>query len=195
MKNKNQSGMTLLEVIVAMAIGSIILLAIAKSYPILTKQIMELYQRYRLGYFIKQTLHIIEKDIRRAGYCQHYCDGKPIVISNKSDESEDSCLIIAYDLNTNNQWEPPEHSESEFFGYRLSNKSVEWKRGAGNCQESGWERLFDPNEIVVDSFKAEKLPAKDGLVFIKLTLIAHWFKHPSINYQYQSVIRLRNIRG
>ncbi|OCQ50775.1 hypothetical protein Ppb6_03872 [Photorhabdus australis subsp. thailandensis] len=194
MKNKKQTGMTLLEVIVAMAIGSIILMAIAKSYPVFTRQIMELYQRYRLAYFVKQTLHIIEKDIRRAGYCQHYCDGNPIFINNKSDESENSCLIIAYDLNINNRWERPEHSESEFFGYRLSNKSVEWKRGAGNCQENGWERLFDPNEIGIDSFTIEKLRTNDGLVFIKLMLIARWFKHPSINYQYQAVIRLRNIR-
>ncbi|WP_036769038.1 prepilin peptidase-dependent protein [Photorhabdus australis] len=194
MKNKKQTGMTLLEVIVAMAIGSIILMAIAKSYPVFTRQIMELYQRYRLAYFVKQTLHIIEKDIRRAGYCQHYCDGNPIFINNKSDESENSCLIIAYDLNINNRWELPEHSESEFFGYRLSNKSVEWKRGAGNCQENGWERLFDPNEIGIDSFTIEKLRTNDGLVFIKLMLIARWFKHPSINYQYQAVIRLRNIR-
>ncbi|WP_237386463.1 prepilin peptidase-dependent protein [Xenorhabdus sp. Sc-CR9] len=193
---QKQTGFSLLEVLVAMLIGSVILVAMTKTYPILSGQILDLYRKYRLHYLVTRTAYLMEKDIRRAGYCRDrkQCEGEPLIIKNKNTESVNSCIIVAFDLNLNDRWEKPEHIESEFFGYRLNNRALEWKRGAGDCQENGWERLFDLREIGIDTFYLEKLQVKRGLVFISLSINAHWLKSPSIVHRHQTTIRLRNIR-
>ncbi|WP_338803831.1 prepilin peptidase-dependent protein [Xenorhabdus griffiniae] len=193
---KTQAGFSLLEIMVALLISSVIFIAMTKTYPVLSGQILDLYRKYRLHYLVNRTAHLLEKDIRRAGYCRdrEKCKGDPLIISNKNTEMTNSCFIVAFDLNLNNQWEKSGHIESEFFGYRLNNRALEWGRGAGDCQESGWERLFDPKEIAIDAFHLEKSQAKGGVIFVTLSIDAHWLKSPSIVYRHQATIRLRNIR-
>ncbi|MBD1229098.1 prepilin peptidase-dependent protein [Xenorhabdus griffiniae] len=193
---QKQAGFSLLEIMVALLISSVIFIAMTKTYPVLSGQILDLYRKYRLHYLVNRTAHLLEKDIRRAGYCRdrEKCKGDPLIISNKNTEMTNSCFIVAFDLNLNNQWEKPGHIESEFFGYRLNNRALEWGRGAGDCQESGWERLFDPKEIAIDAFHLEKSQAKGGVIFVTLSIDAHWLKSPSIVYRHQATIRLRNIR-
>ncbi|MDR0217354.1 MAG: prepilin peptidase-dependent protein [Enterobacteriaceae bacterium] len=193
---QKQAGFSLLEVLVAMLIGSVLFIAMAKTYPVLSVQILDLYHQYRLHYLVNRVAHMMEKDLRRAGYCldNKQCRGEPLVIQNKNEEPAHSCFIVAFDLNLNNRWEEPEHITPEFFGYRLNNQALEWKRGAGNCQESGWERLFDPNEVMIKAFHLEKSPLKNGQVFIALSIKAGWVKSSSVVHHYQTTIRLRNIR-
>ncbi|MBE8597507.1 prepilin peptidase-dependent protein [Xenorhabdus sp. BG5] len=193
---QKQAGFSLLEIMVALLISSVIFVAMTKTYPVLSSQIFDLYRKYRLHYLVNRTAYLMEKDIRRAGYCRdrEQCKGDPLIISNKNTEMTNSCFIVAFDLNLNNQWEKPGHIESEFFGYRLNNRALEWGRGVGDCQESGWERLFDPKEIVIDAFRLEKSQAKDGVIFVTLSIDTHWLKSPSIVYRHQATIRLRNIR-
>ncbi|PHM23245.1 prepilin peptidase-dependent protein [Xenorhabdus ehlersii] len=193
---QKQAGFSLLEIMVALLISSVIFVAMTKTYPVLSGQILDLYRKYRLHYLVNRTAYLMEKDIRRAGYCRdrEQCEGDPLIINNKNREITNSCFIVAFDLNLNNQWEKPGHIESEFFGYRLNNRALEWGRGVGDCQESGWERLFDPKEIVIDVFHLEKSQAKDGVIFVTLSIDAHWLKSPVIVYRHQATIRLRNIR-
>ncbi|PHM66511.1 peptidase [Xenorhabdus stockiae] len=193
---QKQSGFSLLEVLVAMLVGSVIFIAMAKTYPVLSSQILDLYRQYRLHYLVNRVVHMMEKDLRRAGYClnRKQCKGEPLVIQNKQAESINSCFIIAFDLNLNNRWEEPEHAASEFFGYRLNNRILEWKRGAVNCQDNGWERLFDPKEVNIDKFHLEQSRSPHGVIFITLSIKASWVKSPSIIHHYRTTIRLRNIR-
>ncbi len=193
---QKQAGFSLLEIVIALLISSVIFMAMTKTYPALSSQILDLYRKYRLHYLVNRVSHLMEKDIRRAGYCQErkQCEGAPLVIKNKHAETENSCFIVAFDLNLNNRWEKPGHIESEFFGYRLNNRTLEWKRGAGDCQESGWERLFDPKEIVIDTFHLEKSRTKGEIIFITLSMEGHWLKSSSIVHRQQTTIRLRNIR-
>ncbi|PHM72135.1 prepilin peptidase-dependent protein [Xenorhabdus kozodoii] len=193
---QKQAGFSLLEIMVALLISSVIFVAMTKTYPVLSSQTLDLYRKYRLHYLVNRTTYLMEKEIRRAGYCRErkQCEGNPFIINSKNREVADSCFIVAFDLNLNNQWEKPDHIESEFFGYRLNNRALEWKRGAEDCQESGWERLFDPKEIVIDTFHLEKSRAKDDMIFVTLSIGAHWLKSPSVVYRHQATIRLRNIR-
>ncbi|OTA16703.1 peptidase [Xenorhabdus vietnamensis] len=191
-----QEGFSLLEIMIALLISSVIFVAMTKTYPVLSVQILDLYRKYRLHYLVSRTAYLIEKDIRRAGYCleKKQCEGAPLIIKKKNTETANSCFIAAFDLNLNNRWEKPDHIESEFFGYRLNNRALEWKRGAEDCQETGWERLFDPKEIVIDVFHLEKSRTKDGVIFITLSINARWLKSSSIVHRHQATIRLRNIR-
>ncbi|OTA19854.1 peptidase [Xenorhabdus beddingii] len=193
---QKQAGFSLLEVMAAMLISSVILVAMTKTYPVLSGQILDLYRQYRLHYLVNRTVYLMEKDIRRAGYCldKKLCEGEPLMIKNKNTELPNSCFIVAFDLNLNHRWEKPDHIESEFFGYRLNNRALEWKRGAGDCQENGWERLFDPKEIVIETFHLEKSQAKGELIFVTLSITARWLKSPLIVYRHQTTIRLRNVR-
>ncbi|WP_426575815.1 prepilin peptidase-dependent protein [Xenorhabdus stockiae] len=193
---QKESGFSLLEVLVAMLVGSVIFIAMAKTYPVLSSQILDLYRQYRLHYLINRVAHMMEKDLRRAGYCldRKQCKGEPLVIQNKQAESTNSCFISAFDLNLNNRWEEPEHAASEFFGYRLNNRILEWKRGAVNCQDNGWERLFDPKEVNIDKFHLEQSRSLHGVIFITLSIKASWVKSPSIIHHHRTTIRLRNIR-
>ncbi|MDR5616422.1 prepilin-type N-terminal cleavage/methylation domain-containing protein [Arsenophonus sp.] len=73
--NYKQQGFSLIEVLISLIISSIVFLAIITLYPLLTQQINRLYQAYHLDIVARQFLLMLEKDVRRSGYCFGDCVG------------------------------------------------------------------------------------------------------------------------
>ena len=191
--SKYIAGFTLPEVMLALSIGSIIVLAASQVFPKLRHQITLLQQRYHLELVLSQAMAVLEKDLRRAGFCQGECQGNAITTHHYSGEMPDSCLILAYDLNRNGRWEGEKHTESEYFGYRLRNKGLEAQRGERNCAGSSWENLLDPKEVIITHFSVRKLPESASSQMYIVQLAGQKTAHSAVRHQLIYTIRGNNL--
>lgn len=67
------TGFTLPEMMLALSIGSLIMLGATEVFPKLRKQISILQQHYYLELALSQVMAVLEKDLRRAGFCHGEC--------------------------------------------------------------------------------------------------------------------------
>lgn len=190
--HKDIAGFTLPEMMLALSVGSLIIMAATKTFPQLHKQVAILQQHYHLELALSQIMAALEKDLRRAGFCHGECQGKAITTHHYPTEAINSCLIVAYDLNRNGRWEGEKHQESEYFGYRLRKKALEGQRGKLNCLGSGWEKLFDPRYITITHFSINRLPQASGQVY-RVQLAGQKTDNPAIHHQLNYTIRGNNL--
>ena len=172
----------------AMGVGSMLMLSAAQIYPLMRQRSQSLGRHYQLEQILRQTVFVIEKDLRRAGFCNGFCEGKTIIIGNALGEPANSCVIIIYDLNRNGRWEKPGTAESEYFGYRLRQGGIEIQRGSGECNSSGWEKLLDPVEVDVTRFVVRELAGVNSARLFTLQIDANWSKTPLIHRQVSAYI-------
>ncbi|MDC9821243.1 prepilin peptidase-dependent protein [Pectobacterium polonicum] len=191
-RRREQRGFTLPEVLLALSLGSLIMLSAAQLYPLLRSQSQDSAQRFRLEQLFSQVAMGIEKDIRRAGFCAGICQGKAISIGNYPGEAENSCLNVSYDLNRNGTWDGGEQQDAESFGYRLRSRSLEIQSGAHNCQGDRWEKLFDPQEVALTVFQLRRLAAQNGVALYELQLAGYWSKRPAVRQHITRLILRRN---
>lgn len=167
-----QRGFSLPEMLIAMAIGSVLMISAGRFLPRLLAQNLQLQQRVQLQQELQQIAATLEKALRRAGYCHGTCSGPPLQLA-----ADGQCVLLRWDENSNGRWEGPGHSESDFYGYRLRSGQLEMQRGVDECSSSGWERLTDPAFIVIDRFQlrrqsqqlALQLTGHAGSQFVTLT--------------------------
>ncbi|WP_428943940.1 prepilin peptidase-dependent protein [Pantoea sp. FN060301] len=144
-----QAGFSLVEMLVAMAIGSILLLGTARMLPQIQQHNLRSLMQFQLHEEMQQIMSILEKAVRRAGYCNGACEGTGLMLRGTAE----TCLLVSWDDNSNGKWEGAGAAESEKYGFRLRDGSLETQRGVDNCQGGGWEKLNDPATIVIKDFQ------------------------------------------
>lgn len=142
-----QQGFSLAEVLLAMAIGSVLLLASARFLPALQRAVMQHTRMQLVDDELWLRAWTVAKHLQRAGFCNGECRGQPLVISHSGE-----CVIVQWDANSNGRWEPPEHGEAEQTGFRLNNGALETQRGASSCTTRGWEKITDPAQMQIERF-------------------------------------------
>lgn len=187
-----QAGFTLPEVLLALTLSSLILLSVARLYPVLRAQSQSSGQYFRLEQLLSQAAFGIEKDLRRAGFCAGRCQGKAVSIGMYSDEAAQSCFNVFYDLNRNGEWDGGEQQREESFGYRLRSGALEIQSGAHNCRGDRWEKLFDPQEVTLTQFHLQRLNDSPGATLYQLQLAGFWTQRPLIRRQITRLILGRN---
>ena len=80
-----QRGFSLLETLLAMAIGSVLLLASARFLPGLQIALMQHTRLQTIEDDLWQRLRAVAKHLQRAGYCNGSCNGQPLFISAKGE--------------------------------------------------------------------------------------------------------------
>lgn len=148
----NERGFSLLEVLIAMAISSILLLSSARFLPALQREILHNTRQLVLEDELWQRVYTVAKHLQRAGYCRGNCVGEGLVISAKGD-----CVIARWDANSNGVWESSPVKEADSIGFRLQDKVLETVRGATGCTGKGWEKMTDPATMKIEAFQVERL--------------------------------------
>lgn len=85
----NQHGFSLTEVLIAMAISSILLLSTSRFLPELQRAVLLQSSAQEREEEIWQRLFAIGKQLQRAGYCAGNCQGQSLTIGR-----EGSCVIV-----------------------------------------------------------------------------------------------------
>ncbi|MEE3660799.1 prepilin peptidase-dependent protein [Brenneria sp. g21c3] len=191
MLNMAQRGFTLPEILLALSLGSLIMLSAAQLYPLLRAKSQNSAQYFRLEQLFSQAVSGIEKEVRRAGFCAGACQGRALSIGKYPGEMAQSCLNVSYDLNRNGNWDGGEQQE-ESFGYRLRAGALEIQSGAHTCQGDRWEKLFDPQEVTLTLFRIQRLNDRPGATLYRLQLAGYWSKRPIIRQTVSRLIMGRN---
>ena len=168
-----EDGFSLLEVLIAMTIGSVLLLSAARFLPALQAAMLYQTRQQSLEEALWQHLFTLGKHLQRAGYCRGECSGEPLVIGRQG-----ACVIVQWDANSNGRWEHSPLSEAEQTGFRLQNGVLETRQGANSCEEKGWDKITDPATVSVQHFTVVRQP--QGILAPTLTvmLTAAPLNHP-----------------
>lgn len=161
-----QRGVTLVELMIASAIGLIAIAAILTVYAATVRHSNEQLGTAHLHHQLFGLLHLISTDIQRAGYW-HFDTSKqaagdnPFVTGKNSlrshaypDENNNSCILFAYDLDKDGRVgigqcdnaRCPDSADADNvkqFGFRLRNLSVQSRYGGNDaaCDSGYWQTL------------------------------------------------------
>jgi prepilin peptidase dependent protein B len=146
-----QTGFSLTEVLIAMAISSVLLLSAVRFLPGLQRSLQTETRQQEIEEEIWLRLSGIGKHLQRAGFCAGNCMGEALHISTRGE-----CVIAQWDENSNGRWETSPLAAAEQTGFRLNAGALETLRGATSCGGKGWERITDPDRVTVVHFRVEK---------------------------------------
>ncbi|QMI06433.1 prepilin peptidase-dependent protein [Citrobacter sp. RHB25-C09] len=146
-----ETGFSLLEVLIAMAISSVLLLGGARFLPALQRDILQYTRRLSLEDEVWQRVFTVAKQLQRAGYCYGKCVGEPLIIAEQG-----QCVIVQWDANSNGVWERFPVKVAEQTGYRLRDNVLETLRGATSCGGKGWDKMTDPETVQIAAFDVER---------------------------------------
>ena len=126
-------GFSLLEVLIAMAISSILLLGASRFLPALQRG-------------------TVAKHLQRAGYCgEASCSGEALSLAQQG-----QCVLVRWDGNSNGIWETSPAEEADSIGFRLKSGVLETLRGAQSCEGKGWDKMTDPATMTVGLFQVTR---------------------------------------
>lgn len=162
-----QGGFSLTEVLIAMAISSMLLLSAVRFLPGLQQALQTETTQQEIEEEIWLRLSGIGKHLQRAGFCAGTCSGHAMQISAQGD-----CVIVQWDENRNGRWETTPLAAAEQTGFRLNAGALETLRGAATCRDKGWERITDPARVTVVHFRVEKTQRPGFAPEFSLTLAA-----------------------
>ena len=148
----SERGFSLLEVLIAMVISSILLLSAARFLPALQREILQNTRQLVLEDELWQRIYTVAKHLQRAGYCRGNCIGEGLMISAAGD-----CVIVRWDANSNGVWDDIPAKEADAVGFRVQDKVLETLRGATTCVGQGWDKMPDPDSIQIEVFQVERL--------------------------------------
>ncbi|MFG6653844.1 prepilin peptidase-dependent protein [Scandinavium sp. M-37] len=169
----NQHGFSLVEVLIAMAIGSVLLLTTARFLPALQMAAIRQTQRQVMEEEAWQRLLTVSRHIQRAGFCRGDCPGDGITLENH-------CVLVRWDGNLNGVWEETPPANADSTGFRLSAGVLETLRGATTCAGKGWEKMTDPDFIIVDTFKVLRFNRAGFAPEFELSLAVHLKSRPGV---------------
>lgn len=139
-------GFSLLETLIALMLSTLVIVSSVRLLPLFVSQNQRLLQENQFRQELQHLLLVMEKSIRRAGFCQGNCPGNPVIIDRQA-----TCLLVRWDDDGNGRWD-----DDEIFGWRLRRQSLETQRGQPHCDGQGWERTTDPSWFRVMAFSVER---------------------------------------
>ena len=114
-------GFSLLEVLIAMAISSVLLLGASRFQPALQRGIFLQMRQQTLEDDLWQSVYTVAKHLQRAGYCGgDGCQGEALTIAD-----EGQCIIARWDGNSNGIWETSPTENADSIGFRLKSGVLE----------------------------------------------------------------------
>lgn len=211
-----QQGFTLVELMISLSIGFLLTAAASHSLiAIHTTQLSQLaYQHLNLE--LEGLMNQMVRDIRRTAYIANsgqmsLVSGNlnPLLYDNSSRiplfsfstvESQNlssgsyDCILFAYDANNDGQ----NSGNSERLGYRFSENAVKVRNAGGSCQQSGWVKISDDQNLVIS--KLSFTPIRQSIAFssellqcsLIIRLEAYSLKHPEISLSLTQLLSLGN---
>lgn len=164
-KKTKQFGFTLVELMIGLALSTIIMLGLlGMCFSILKHSSMTL-DVGRLDRYLHSTMAVMANDIRRAGYwgLASTSTNNPFM-TNSSDitvNAGGNCILLTYD-HDNDGMLPAITSvtDDERYGYRLIGNVIQYRPYGAlfdcNATSSEWDNLTDPNIINITAFSLIK---------------------------------------
>ncbi|MDF1797098.1 MAG: prepilin-type N-terminal cleavage/methylation domain-containing protein [Coxiellaceae bacterium] len=152
---QNGQGFTLIELMVALAVSSFVLLGVIGLYLASSKHNKLTMELSKLDSEMHNVLSMIEADVRPAGYWAGAGSSttNPFMVTGSTDlytNPAEDCILTTYDKDGDgNVATISSASDDERYGYRLVNGVIQYRPwGAAfdcNAATNVWTNLTDPN--------------------------------------------------
>ena len=192
---KNQKGLTLIEMMIAMVIGLLIVGTVITMFITNVRSNRDNVSMTRLNQELRGVMTFISDELKRSGYSadpdnDDFLDELAVIGG--------SCLRYSYDedgdgiLNTTG-------SEQEHFAFRFNTDAIEWSRdnSAGACNSTNWQGITEPDIANITAFTVTSSPILAGTVTINqltvtITATTGLSGNTTASRTISEVIRLRN---
>jgi prepilin peptidase dependent protein B len=157
-----QSGMTLVEILVAVAVGFFLLLGVAKFATNTLSASSNTMKMTRLNQDLRAIMALMTRDIRRSGFASDTAAARASVGIGAGaytnpfapiDTTTAGCILYSYDRNNDGVLQTTGAGE-ERYGFLLDSGTVMLRTGGTdfNCTPSGsnvWSAQSDPNTATI----------------------------------------------
>jgi len=170
-------GFTLIEIMISLALGIIIIGGALSIYISTIRSSSDIINSARLNYDLDSVAQLMLNDIRRAGYWQSATSGSDakdnpfmlegaagntnVVISKKTGEADDSCIIYSYEGETNND----AADVNEYYGFRMNGDGIDMRYSVdtvanASCDQGNWMNIINTERIVITSLSFDDSTSK-----------------------------------
>lgn len=222
MNVRRSRGFTLTELMIAAAIGLIVVAAVTTFYLSTTRTGTESLKVARLNQYLRAAMDLMVSDIRRAGYwaapgnqyrnssgyiANPFTQGSNNVASgNRSGEPANSCITFAYDASKDGTVQTG-GSPLERFGFRRRDNMIEMRQSGGdpfNCDNGTWHDMLDDAEIEISdlTFAINVSPNSDPfgelsaadmrIRTVAITISGRLKSDASVSRTLRETVRIRN---
>ncbi len=156
MLKRGNDGFTLVEVMVALALGTVLLAGLLQLFAALVDMNARLLRQQRLHETLQGLMAIMVRDLARAGYQGGGTPpGAPNPFSGRLTRGV-HCVLYRYDLDGDGALDNDERA-----GFKLAHGALLAKRrdrhcGTGPCRDCGsgrWWRLSDPDAVRITTLR------------------------------------------
>lgn len=163
MKIKKQSGLTLIEMMIAMLLGLLVTGSIITIFISNVKSSSENIKMIHLNQELRTVMGFMSDEIKRSGYS---ADATVTTFIDDFNTATANCVLYSYDVNGNGV-----QTTNEKFGFRLNGNTIQWGSNVACGSNINWQGLTEPNmaDITVFSIVPSDIPA--GTVIIKQIVI------------------------
>lgn len=146
---QTQSGLSLIELMISIAVGLLLLAGVVSIYSNSVSSNSDALRTAKLNQDMRAIMLMMVNDIRRAGYngsaAADVGGGAAANPFENIDTSTTGCILFQYDLTPFDGIV----STDEQFGYRLNDGKVESRAAGATCNGSGWQALSDTNTVTI----------------------------------------------
>ncbi len=134
-----QRGFTLPELLIAIALSSLIGLGVTRLLPMLYLTTLNEVRRQWQQEDLWRLAFTLGKAIQRAGYCRRQCAQPGLWLTEQG-----RCLRV--------QWQG-----GGVQGFRLRNNALETLSGAADCAGKSWEKMTEPAQLKIMDFRVSRV--------------------------------------
>jgi len=157
---KKQEGITLLELLIALAVSTVVVGALVGLFFISTKHNRGTLEITKLDSELNLVLNSMTRDVQRAGYWAdaQTSSNNPFMVTGTTDitiNGSNDCILLTYDRNADGALTSAGNgTDDERYGYRLSNNAIQYRAVTTNfsCTNSDWLNLTDTRVITITAF-------------------------------------------
>lgn len=164
---RKQSGFSLTEILIAVAINVVLLSALVFTFSSSVRQYNSKSNADILNHQLQSALQLMTNDIRRAGYwsnAQNDIDSltrtNPFMTSTTDIDvnSAKNCILFTYDHDRNGSISTvTSASDDEHYGFRLSNQTLQARPFGSSfscgANASDWQNVTDPSIIQITNIQ------------------------------------------
>lgn len=202
---KRQRGATLVELMIALAIGMVSVLGVASLVGMGIGVNTKLLTNSRLNEELKNVVGLIARDLRRAGYNGDSVNmvsdpdtfpsefANSVAVSEFSGEDLNSCITYAYDADQDGSLDTG--ADNENFGFRLRDEAIEIRKSGAACTADGWEDLTDSDILTVTGLNFTLTTATINDVIsteVTITATASLVSNANFSRSYSTTILVRS---
>lgn len=173
---KKQQGLTLIEILIALALGLFIIAATLTVYINTIKSSSDTLKSARLNHDLGMVMSLISNDVKRSGFWGGAVIGSATLLNNPFTAAATDihifnlsapttaltttagdCILYSYDGTDGDGVV----DSNEYYGFRLNNGTIEMRKTGtttANCTDGTWESIVDENMINITAVQFSFAP-------------------------------------